>query len=85
MLESRMNKIANDAGRGPDACAERIRKAIIGEPYPDEVLTYLFVKINEKWKEKDLLDHERILFKECKQLLRYAVYVEADKFFVYST
>lgn len=75
MLESRLNKIAIESGRGPDACAERIRKAVIGEPYLDEELMYMNVKIRDRWKAKDLLEHERVLFSECKKLLRYALYV----------
>lgn len=68
-----MNKIAIKSGRGPDACAERIRKAVIGEPYLEEDLMKIQVKIRDRWKAKNLSDHDRLLFPECRQLLRYAL------------
>lgn len=73
LLESRMNKIAIKSGRGPDACAERIRKAVIGEPYLEEDLMKIQVKIRDRWKAKNLSDHDRLLFPECRLLLRYAL------------
>ncbi|KAH8115992.1 hypothetical protein DFH11DRAFT_1583436 [Phellopilus nigrolimitatus] len=73
LLESRLNRIANEAGRGPDACAARIKSVLLGEPYQDEVLMFLQVTAGAKRKSR-LLPHEEILFKECRQLLRYAQY-----------
>ncbi|KAI5117846.1 hypothetical protein M0805_008118 [Coniferiporia weirii] len=71
ILENRLNKIANGAGRGPDACAARIKSALLGEPYPDEMLVYLWAKADAN-DTSTLLPQELILFRECRQLIHYA-------------
>ncbi|KAI5121785.1 hypothetical protein M0805_009777 [Coniferiporia weirii] len=71
ILENRLNKIANEAGRGPDACAARIKSALLGEPYPDEMLVYLWAKADAN-DNSTLLPQELILFRECRQLIQYA-------------